>query len=175
MLNEWGYGVKKFFVLSAALMFVSCAPIQPVRKGERIAFPTGEYSLIAKKETGTATVTGQAFMRTRGGDVKVAAGSVVFLSPVTTYSLDWYNRSYLGGVQLSEPDPRLHDYTSRTTADGFGRFKFKNVPAGEFFVSSSVTWEAPTGYNGMLQTHGGIVANRFWVEEGKDVEVIVTR
>lgn len=135
-----------------------------------MAFPEGEY--LALPKTGTATVRGQAFLKTRGGDVKTAAGNRVLLNPVTSYSLEWYVRAYIQNQRIESPDPRIAAYVPIEIADGSGRFVFKNVPAGEYFVTTEVTWEAPTGYG--LQTQGGLVSKRIKVNAGEEVEVIVT-
>ena len=138
-----------------------------------MTFPEAEYIVLPK--SGTSTVKGQAFLKTRAGDVKTAAGNQVLLNPVTSYSIDWYKNSYLTNRRLENPDPRLAAYVPIQIADGSGRFTFKNVPAGEYFVTTSVTWEAPTGYQGGLQTQGGLVSKRIKVLAGEEVEIIITK
>ncbi len=153
----------------AVLVLGSCATLKP--PAERIAFPEQEYASMP--ETGTATVRGQAFLKTRGGDVKTAAGEEVLLNPVTNYSRQWYDVSYLGGRAPTEPDPRYARYIRKTVADGEGRFTFSNVPAGQYYVVARVVWEAPTGYG--VAAQGGYVAKEISIEDGKTVDVIVTR
>ncbi|MBU1599373.1 hypothetical protein KKG61_04625 [bacterium] len=160
---------------SALLLFVcfiaSCATMAPPQIS-RMAFPENEYQNLAK--SGSAVVKGQAFLKTRGGDVKMAAGNDVILNPVTSYSNEWYEKYYIQGKPLVEPDSRVWNYVIRTVADGSGRFIFKNVPAGQYFVTTFVTWEAPTDYGGALQVQGGTVTKRITVNEGDEIEVIVT-
>ena len=55
---------------------------------QRIEFPIAEYEMLNRK--GTGIVTGQAFLRTRSGDVKTTAGDEILLNPVTSYSNQWY-------------------------------------------------------------------------------------
>ena len=135
-------------------------------------FPEAEY--LALPKTGTATVRGQAFLTTKGGDVKVAAGKRVLLNPVTSYSLEWYERSYVPSRRIEEADPKLEAYIRTQIADGNGRFAFKNVPTGEYFITTTITWEVPTGYQGTVQVEGGLVAKRIKVNAGEEVEVVVT-
>jgi hypothetical protein len=139
---------------------------------ERPPFPEAEYAALAK--TGTATVTGQAFLKTRGGDVKTAAGNGVYLNPVTSYSKFAYDHrnSYDG---LTPTDPRFVTYLRQTVADGSGRFTFKNVPDGEYYLSSSVTWETPTGYKFAMETQGGTIWKVIRVERGESVDVVLTQ
>lgn len=158
-----------------ALVLAGCAiPMnQPPPPLPRMPFPEAEYQALPK--VGTAVVKGQAFLKTRGGDVKVAAGNEVLLNPVTSYSLEWYEKSYLPNRRLEDPDPRLSQFTSKQTADGSGRFTFKNVPAGEYFVTTIIRWEAPTGYQGALQLQGGAVTKRVKISDGEEIEVVITR
>lgn len=163
--------VRAVLLAVATLALESCAALNLKPPAERIAFPEQEYASMP--QTGTATVRGQAFLKTRGGDVKTAAGEEVLLNPVTSYSKQWYNVSYLGGRALTEPDPRYAQHIRKTVADGDGRFTFSNVPAGRYYVVARVVWEAPTGYG--LAAQGGYVAKEISLEGGETVDVIVTR
>lgn len=143
---------------------------------ERIPFPVAEYEALLK--TGTGKVTGQAFLRTQGGDVITAAGSEVILNPVTSYSNQWYaayqanvlNR--LNTTILSEPDPRILRYFLQTTADASGQFEFNNVPPGDYYVTTSVTW-FPTGRYSRIQ-QGGFISRRIQVSNEATTEVIIS-
>jgi len=161
---------KTVVVATVALALASCATLEPKPPAERVAFPEYEYAAIGVN--GTATVRGQAFLRTRGGDVKTAAGEQVLLNPVTSYSRQWYEVAYLGGRALTEPDPRYWQYIRRTVADADGRFAFSNVPAGRYYVVTRVVWEVSTGYE--LAAQGGFVVKEISVEEGENLDVIVT-
>lgn len=163
----------KVVTLCLVSVLAGCAAPAQSPPISRMAFPEAEYRVLQK--IGTATVRGQAFLKTRGGDVKTAAGNQVFLNPVTSYSLEWHEKSYLPNRRMENPDPRLAQYMPMQVADGSGRFTFKNVPPGEYFVSTSVTWEAPTGYQSALETQGGVVSKRIKVVEKEELEVIVTK
>ena len=163
--------MRLILLFVAAVTLSACVPATP--RISRMPFPEQEYKALPK--VGTAIVRGQAFLKTRGGDVKTAAGSEVFLNPVTSYSLEWYELSYLTNRLANAADPRLWEYVPKQIADGSGRFTFKNVAPGEYFVTSKITWEAATGYQGALQLQGGVVSKRVSVKDGDDIEVIVTR
>lgn len=152
--------MKKLFCASIVAILTGCAI--PPALVQRPEFPVAEYELLPKE--GTHIIVGQAFLTTRGGDVKVAAGQPVTLNPVTSYSLHWcknvpYNAS---------PDPRQNKYLRITTADASGSFSFAGLPAGEYFIVTNVTWEAP-GYGGALTPQGGMVSVRIRIpsETGK--------
>jgi hypothetical protein len=163
--------MKKIALLFLVCVLSACVTIAPPE--QRMAFPEHEYQHLPN--SGTAIVKGQAFLKTRGGDIKVAAGNQVTLNPVTSYSNEWYEKTYIQGKRLVEPDPRLLNYVRKTIADGNGRFTFKNVPAGVYYVTTFVTWEAATGYKGALQDQGGVVTKHIVVNDGAEIEVIVTR
>ena len=165
----------KKVIQAAALTatLVGCATPVPQEPIQRPPFPEQEYAALEK--TGTAVVTGQAFLKTLGGDVKTAAGETVYLNPVTSYSTHAYTASVGTTRPMAQPDPRLFQYMKSVTADGTGRFAFKNVPAGDYYVVTQVTWQAPVGYQGALRTQGGVVHKRVSVRSGEAAEVILTR
>lgn len=163
--------MQKLMVVTVMLTLTGCAvpQVQPI---ERIAFPENEY--IQLKKIGTSTVKGQAFLKTRGGDVKVAAGEKVWLNPVTSYSNQWYE-SHLLNRPLGTADPRQDQYIKETTADGSGRFAFRNVPSGDYYITTKVLWESATGYGGGLVTQGGFISQKIKINDHEEVEIILTR
>ena len=163
-------------LISATLLaglIAGCAPQQVKPTVQRIPFPAQEYEKLAKD--GTSTVKGQIFMKTRGGDVKFGAGGEVLLNPVTSYSKQWFEEQYTRGNQLAAGDERQYLYIRKKVADGNGRFEFKNIPAGEYYVTGGVTWQTATGYQGNLETQGGLLSKKITVGEKDDVEVILSR
>ena len=128
---------------------------------------------------GSGVVTGQAFLVTRGGDVKYAAGREILCAPAnTSYSTEFYERYIVGYTPLQDGDPRANKYVRRATGDGSGRFRFDGLPAGEYFVWSNITWEYANGVNyaGVTTSNtGGIAHARVTVKDGQTTEVLVTR
>lgn len=147
-----------------ALTLIGCASVT------RIPFPENEYSQLQKE--GSAIVKGQVFMKTRGGNVKYGAGEEILLNPVTSYSKQWFEVNYLGKRVMSAQDPRQKDYIKTTLADGEGRFIFKKVPAGRYYVVGNVTWEAVPN---QMFPEGGIITKQITVNENEEVEIILTR
>ena len=163
-----GHAVK--VLLSLGLAIGCQIQARPREVLERIPFPAEEYEALTS--TGTGAVSGQAFLRTRGGEVKTAAGSEVILNPVTTYSEQWWDEAFIGGSDLTAPDPRYGEYWRAKTVDAQGSFRFDRVPAGEYFITTVVFWEAPTAYG--LQPQGGRVAERISVTNDAVTEVMLT-
>ena len=102
-------------------------------------FPEGQYQSLEKN--GKTEITGQAFLKTRGGDVKYAAGNKVFLEPATPFAKDYYKNQPHSPYPLTADNPRAAAYSRVTTADAQGKFAFKGIPPGDYFIVTSVTWE----------------------------------
>jgi hypothetical protein len=160
-----------FVLIIACLMWVSgCAtPPQPVKRAAQ--FIESEYAPYGLP--GTSTITGQAFLKTRGGDVKFGAGNIVALNPVTSYSTEWYEKYVIQGLPISHADPRADKYLWKTIADGNGNFHFSNLPAGDYYLMCSIRWEVPSEYG--LVPSGGIAHARVTVAPNKEVKVVLTR
>src|SRR5437588_13083015 len=97
--------------IPVALILSSCA-ITP--QPRQTVFQEHEFAPYAGK--GTSTVTGQAFLKTRGGEVKFGAGNEVWMFPVTSYTTEVYRRAIIGGENLATGDSRLRADLGTTTA-----------------------------------------------------------
>lgn len=161
----------RFPLLTLAVLLTGCATAPSVPTPPLVAFNPDEAKWA--QGTGTAIVEGQAFLKTRGGDVKYGAGNSVYLMPHTPHSFDWMVR--VTGDLSTAPtiDPALEALVRKTTASGDGRFKFENLPAGPYLVVTTVTWEVPGAYSSSIQ--GGYVGTPVTATEGRTVSVIVTR
>ena len=148
--------------------------MEPVQLVQRIPFPIEEYQKLPKMGTGTATVRGQAFLKTRGGDVKYAAGNEIHLLPITSYSNQWYREAILPNRPMAKYDPRYKQYITTIMGDGEGRFEFKNVPAGNYYLSTIVAWEYIAG-RGYSYPTGGNIVKKISVENGQELRIILTR
>jgi len=166
------------FVLCFLAGFAGCAVPPPPVIQRQATFIEAEYAPYAGE--GDATITGQAFLKTRGGDVKYGAGCVIGLNPVTTYSSEWFQKVILEGLNLSPRDERAVAYHREMMGDGEGRFRFEKLPAGEYYLTCWISWEVDSGYRDRLgmgstvQT-GGVAYAQVRVGTGETVNVIVTR
>lgn len=120
-------------------------------------------------DTGSATIEGQAFLKTQGGEVKVAAGNEVQLIPMCAGSTLWLAKQikYLKAVQL---DTTVKGATRTTTADGDGRFRFTQIPPGDYYAVSSVWWRVP----GKYQQEGSYIAKQVHASNGQTASIVVT-
>lgn len=158
-------------LLSLALMAGCSKPYQRVA-----LFVESEYAPYDRH--GTAKIVGQAFIRTRRGEVKYGAGEWVVLNPVTSYSNEWFEVAVLQGEKMSPVDTRIGRYQQKVLADGEGRFKFSHVPAGRYYIVCPIFWVAEASlYEGIGYSwgEGGIAYVTVTVAEGETAEVVVTR
>lgn len=153
--------------------FCGCALPSP--QPRRAVFDETEYAPYAGE--GSCAIEGQAFLKTRAGDVKYGAGNDVWLNPVTTYSREWFERNVIGHEALEPADPRVERYARKTVADGEGRFRFEKLPPGEYYIACWIVWEyVEAGMNtAFLMPTGGAAHTQVKVREGETVKVVVTR
>lgn len=133
-------------------------------------------------QAGSNTIRGSAVLRTVGGDVKTCGGLKVSLVPVSTYALERVRRSYGSdqrgymparkGVNLVTPPPGYLQTTKETRCDADGDFTFPNLPDGDYFVVTMITWGIPTRY--FTRTEGGHLMQRVRLAGGQTAEVVLT-
>lgn len=156
--------MKKLAIL--LLLFLNaCALPEP----KKIATPFDEAEMIEATKLGTGSITGSAFAKTMGGEVKSGAGSTVYLYPVTPYVMEFVtlNEKYNRVIT----DPRLKNYIKSTVADAAGNFEFENLKAGRYYLETRISWRFFNGYNS--QETGGVAKNFVQVEENKKSKVIL--
>ncbi len=111
---------------------------------QRIPFPEDEYVTLPK--SGDAVVEGDIYLQTSGGKKIYGKNTRLYLNPVTSYSTQWYEKSYLGGAKMSKVDPRLFNYLKFTTSDENGHFEFVNVPSGSYYLIGVVKCGGECGF-----------------------------
>ncbi len=122
-------------------------PLQNVGRMERIDFPVDEYKRIRK--IGRSTVTGTVYLENSYTADKVMGQKVkLYLNPVTSYSDQWYQESYLGGYKMSKSDPRLYNYLKFTMSNADGKFNFFGVPVGQYYLVGTMTCASECGFSG---------------------------
>ena len=150
-----------------ALVTLCCALVAGCVFPRMATFNEAEYAPYA--QPGTGSISGQAFLKTRGGEVKYGAGNEIYLNPVTTYSTEWFQETVLNNRRLKPADSRTDPFHWVTSADGQGNFQFENLPAGEYYVACVVAWQVD-GW-----TTGDWVHARVAVREGEHVERVILR
>ncbi len=133
---------KTFSVLLAFLLLTGCAT-------QRIPFNESEFSNLTIK--GDKTITGQVFLVDQLEEKQVGGNTEVVLEPVTSYSNQWYETSYLGNRSLKKADPRYNQYVRRSLTNPDGDFTFNDVAPGEYYLSGIVNWKAATCSGNVVQ------------------------
>lgn len=133
-------------------------------------FNEADYQPFAGK--GTATITGQAFLKPANGAVKLGAGDTVSLIPVTPYTTE--AMTAFQSFESPPLDPRLQKFIRKAVADGGGHFAFPDIPAGHYYVQCPIFWNVQVGY-GNVQRAGGFAHAETQVRDGETVSVVVTR
>jgi hypothetical protein len=135
-----------------------------------------EKQLTPYAGKGTGTVTGQAFLKTVGGDVKYGAGNKVLLVPAIDWTREAYERGIVHGETLSPAPPavthKLEEYSHTTVADGSGNFEFHELPPGSYFVACKIVWQVGGGI--YASQTGGVAHGEVEVKAGETAKVIVT-
>ncbi|NOZ91312.1 MAG: carboxypeptidase regulatory-like domain-containing protein [Epsilonproteobacteria bacterium] len=113
---------------------------------ERMPFPADEYRHLPK--IGRNTIHGKVYLENSINDEKIIGKNLkLYLNPVTSYSRQWYQDSYLGGYKLSPADKRLFNYLKFTNSDNNGGFSFFGVPKGEYYLIGRITCGKECGYS----------------------------
>jgi len=164
-----------FTLLVSGFWLAACAPQQrTIHLSSTFDRSEAEFILT----DGTATIAGQAFLRQRGGGVVTCAGSIVHLVPMTDYSDERIQSIYgsgLGGGSYElfpkfVPDSSVYITLSRTAqCDAGGEFEFSNVPAGNFYVATTVRRVVGNAQQ------GGSIARPVVVARGQRVTVLLTQ
>ena len=140
-------------------------------------------------KSGTGSITGQAFVVVRGGDVlldshgylttisdnaRTASGSDVTLDPATPYAMDWYMKAGTSLRRFSNvpKDQRFRAARRTTIADESGKFTFEGLPAGRYIVRTTITWQTPRDSYRMM-TQGGVASAVVDLAEGEQKTVIM--
>jgi len=139
--STWGSGTDQATVDVSDLN----TTVQTEQVVPRIPFPVDEYNRLAR--TGSATIKGSIYLISPTGEKIYGKQTRLYLNPVTSYSRQWYNESYLGGRKMAKADPRLFNYLKFTTSDKNGHFAFYGVPAGNYYVIGVVRCAQECGYD----------------------------
>lgn len=161
--------MKKIVIIglavTAILTFAGCAT--PVHQ---IKTPFNEQDFAPYSKKGTASIVGQAFLKTRGGEVRYGAGNTVALFPSTAYTQEITQNL---GFDMPNYNDGWKKYIRKIMADGSGNFEFSEIPAGDYYLETEIFWEVPGKYG--LQRTGDVVRKVVKVTEGEKLKVILTQ
>ena len=162
----------------------------PVGAVAQIAMPKPLYILSEtfveddfkwSKRQGTGVIAGLGSLRAQGGFLKSAVGEEVTLVAKTPYTdeivaatrTEDFFESYLN----VQKDPNYNQYRLSQTADKDGRFRFENLPAGEWYIVTRVVWYT-RDETSQVHLHGGLLWGQISIVEGEvrdDVQLNSTK
>lgn len=169
--------MNKTLLLIASLVLISCGP-QTQKIEVSVPFDRSAAAYINKK--GTAKISGQAFLRRRGGGVVTCAGQNVYLFPATDYANErmmgiygttgkGYRSAKSAGYNEAESED-YYSYNRQTTCDAEGDFEFSGVADGDYYVTASVLWQVNDYYY-----EGGNLMESVSIRNGKSAKVLMSQ
>lgn len=150
-------------------------------------FRVDEKELAPYKKKGTASIAGQAFLPTRGGEARYSPGGLVMLIPATPLVTAWFQkvasdrlscrqaldqpaesqeavcRSYLEKF-LVPNDERMTPYVRVSRMDPTGHFWFTKLPPGRYYLTSLIIWS---------QVNGGVATGYVEIEAGERASNVI--
>lgn len=127
-----------------------------------------EEEYAAYRLPGTATIDGQAVLHLPSGETVYGQGCQVRLLPVTEDTTKYFQSVVLTG-EITAFKEKSGAVAWVATADTQGRFRFTEVPAGDYYLTCPMVW-LDDG-----RTRQGIAFARTSVGPGKRVRVELTR
>jgi hypothetical protein len=119
---------------------------QTHRVVQRIDFPVEEYINLPK--FGNSEVSGSVYLiNSETGEKIIKENLKLYLNPVTSYSRQWYEESYLNGNKMTPPDKRLFNYLKFTMSDSNGNFHFFGVPKGDYYLGVRIDCGSECGFD----------------------------
>jgi len=119
---------------------------------------------------GTGVIAGQGFLRAPGGFIKTAEEEEVTLVAKTPYTDEIVAATRQDGFfdkyTNVQKDLNYSLYRRVQTADKEGRFRFENLPAGEWYIVTKVIWymqDESSNYS----YGGGLVWGQITIGEGE--------
>ncbi len=172
--NKRNRMIKALCVATLCVVLAACSSAPRAPYVWKAPFKEADFS--AYTYSGKATVSGQAFLKTRGGDVKYGAGNIVTLTPATAFAREaasLADRSSEDDNTIfastpAEVIPKMKPYIRQTTADGNGNFSFAGLTAGDYYLECGVFW-----WTGKYTT-GGTVRKLISVKADEQVRVVLT-
>jgi len=165
--------MKVLLILITGL-FISACSIQPVLI-ERVTFNPDEFQALPT--SGTASITGEAFIIDVSGKKHFPINAKARLNPKTSYSKQWYEVNYLNRYNIGAADPRYLKYVRKTDIGEDGHFSFKNIPAGDYYISAPIFWMKEYKLEDgsvLLKRTGAFVCYEIRVEDDKAMLVQIT-
>lgn len=164
----------KKIIIAVAILIAS-----PTLADDRVTLRSPYDAEAQIIQAGNGGVEGNAFMRTRDGNIVTCAGFAVHLIRDTPYVRERMDALYEGDmnagfqrqyfdVEFTNTDPRYADARRSTVCDSSGEFVFTGLADGSYFVNTIVEWRVAN------RLQGGRLMARFEIENGQTKRVVLT-
>ncbi len=134
-------------------------PQRPPRQPRRTSFILSEYEPYG--EPGNGAIEGTAYLVMPNGSRRYCTNGLVFMNPVTTLSTEWYERNVIAREELEPIPPTGYHWIA--PSDGEGRFRFVDLPSGDYYLGCRVLPEE------------GFAHGRVTVGDGETASVALVR
>lgn len=157
---------RELLTFAAASMLGGCATYaQPAPVS--ITTPFDREAHAPYYLAGTGSIHGQAFLRQQGGGVVTCAGSPVLVVPATAYFREAFSILRTGRPVTGQP-AEVQQLGHQSVCDAQGNFHVGNLAAGQWFVTTEVSWTV--GY----AAQGGGLLTEVTVADGQPTQVLLT-
>ena len=159
---------KAFLALTLVIVAVvgalGCSASKPDRAQDALL----KQQLERYRKRGNAAITGVAYLVRPGGAQVLGSGDQVYLTPVTAWA-ESRIVDVLAANKIPDGDDRAAGVWWIAKTDSNGRFTFKELVDGEYFVLSPIPYQSGT------ETLESIAFARVKVGPGETANVKVTR
>ena len=122
------------------------------------------------QKKGSGSISGVVKIDTTSGTFVAGEGTQILLTPATRYALGRYQEYVVDKNEL--PEQRAAELVWFTRVDAAGRFRFQDLPPGDYLLASPLTW-SPSGNSSDARRE--ITYARLQLGNGEAAEVTVTR
>ena len=151
------------------LLLAGCASSDPYE----LFTPYSENDFRGWEATGSANLTGQAFVRLPEGRLLTCAGAEVSLKPATGYNMEMEDGLNAGKGFPANYSKRAVKYDHKTVCDGSGYFSFANLPLRNWIVVTHIAWQKPSGIMFMPPDDtGGTLVQEILLQSGDNKTVL---
>lgn len=171
--------IFKFVLSAATLALAGCAAMAPRQIDLVSKFDPNEVAWATGK--GSGKIVGSGVIQTVGGIPRNCAGNKVGAIPVSTYSTERLQAIYgnsskaywpAAGQKWNIPRDAQYEASFREAiCDAQGTFEFDDLPAGSYFLTTSVVWSTGQQY---ASPQGGFLMLKVLVEDGKSKKVVLS-
>lgn len=164
--------LKMGFIALAGLILSGCAsaPLAPINWQSSRSAEQDIADYAPFMQSGSGAITGQAFLTQQSGGVVVAAGREVILDPATHIAIEWWQKigTNYEHLDVVPPSENFSKQRRKAIADASGKFEFRNLPAGKYFVRTVLTWQVP-----FYGIQGGVLGEMVEVKDNQPANVVL--